>query len=123
MPEPYQPVDHLAVFRLVPLNSSPNLSVQSPGTPAGIGVWLGIGVPPARLACGPRCPNTRMVTTMSTMAAPSSHAVRPASLDALECLCRGSSPRPSRGLGGVMCEMKSPSPNVVACVPQAPPAR
>ena len=29
MPEPYQPVDHLAVFRLVPLNSSSNLSVQS----------------------------------------------------------------------------------------------
>ena len=38
MPEPYQPVDHLAVFRLVPLNSSSNLSVQSPGTPVGIGV-------------------------------------------------------------------------------------
>ena len=38
MPEPYQPVDHSAVFRLVPLNSSSNLSVQSPGTPAGIGV-------------------------------------------------------------------------------------
>src|ERR1700758_385925 len=48
MPEPYQPVDHSAEFRLVPLNSSPNLSVQSPGTPVGIGVaaWgcsLGLG--------------------------------------------------------------------------------
>ena len=32
MPEPYQPVDHLVVSRLVPLNSSSNLSVQSPGS-------------------------------------------------------------------------------------------
>ena len=53
MPEPYQPIDHLAVFRLVPLNSSSNLSVQSPGTPVGIGVGLGTGVPPDWLVCGP----------------------------------------------------------------------
>ena len=38
MPEPNQPVDQLAVSRPVPLNSSSNLSVQSPGTPVGIGV-------------------------------------------------------------------------------------
>ena len=38
MPEPYQPVDHLAVFSLVPLNSSSNLSAQSPDTPAEMGV-------------------------------------------------------------------------------------
>ena len=38
MPEPYQPVDHLAVSRLVPSNSSSNVSFQSPPTPVGIGV-------------------------------------------------------------------------------------
>jgi len=38
MPGPNQPVDQLAVSRPVPLNSSSNLSVQSPGTPVGIGV-------------------------------------------------------------------------------------
>jgi len=37
MPEPYQPVDHLAVSRLVPSNSSSNVSFQSPPTPVGIG--------------------------------------------------------------------------------------
>ena len=42
---------------------------------------------------------------IATAAAASSHDVRPASLDALKSLGRGSSRRPSRGLGGVMCEM------------------
>ncbi len=46
MPEPNQPVDQLAVSRPVPLNSSSSLSVQSPGTPVGIGVG------PAELAGG-----------------------------------------------------------------------
>ena len=105
MPEPYQPVDHLAVFRLVLSNSSSNLSVQSPRMPVGIGVQLGTGVWPAWLVCGPWCPNSRIVTTMIATAAASSHVVRPASLDALKSLGRGSSRRPSRGLGGVMCEM------------------
>ena len=58
MPEPYQPVDHLVVSRLVPLNSPSNLSVQSPGTPVGIGVRPaelvggGVGVWPAGLVGG-----------------------------------------------------------------------
>ena len=107
MPEPYQPVDHLAVFRLVPSNSSLNLSAQSPRTPAGFAVWLGTGVWPAWLVCGPWCPNSRIVTTMiaTAAAAATSQDVRPASLDARKNLGRGSSRWPSRGLGGVMCEM------------------
>ena len=36
MPEPYHPVDHLAVSRLVPSNSSSNVSFQSPRTPVGL---------------------------------------------------------------------------------------
>jgi hypothetical protein len=38
MPEPYHPVDQLALSRLVPLNSSSNVSFQSPRTPVGVGV-------------------------------------------------------------------------------------
>ena len=51
MPEPYQPVDHLAVSRLLPLNSSSNSSVQSPGgidvaarACVGFGVGFGLGL-------------------------------------------------------------------------------
>jgi hypothetical protein len=44
-----------------------------------------------------------MIATAATAA--SSHDVRPGSLDALKNLGRGSSRWPSRGLGGVMCEM------------------
>ena len=52
MPEPYQPVDHWAAFKLVPVNSESNLSVQWPGTPTGTGVTareggVDVGVGPA----------------------------------------------------------------------------
>ena len=42
MPEASQPVLHLLVSRLEPVNSSSNLSVQLPETPLGVG----LGVPP-----------------------------------------------------------------------------
>ena len=95
MPEPNQPVDQWAVSRPVPLNSSSNLSVQSPGTPVGIGVGpaelagvgpaelAGVGpaelagVGPAELACSRRSAVMTAAAAITRMVAASNHDPRP----------------------------------------------
>ena len=108
MPEPYQPVDHLAVSRLVPVNSSSNLRVQSPDTPAGIGVRA------AGLVDGSWSAHVTAPATMTRTAATSSHDRLPPSLSALKSPGRSPVFRPARGLEGAVCRMRSPWSCVVA---------
>jgi len=116
MPEPPpQPVDHLAVSRLVPLNSSSNLSVQSPATRVGIG-----GRAAAGLVDGAR--SAQLTTTATTIrtAATTSHDRLAVSLNAVKSPARGSLRRRAGGLAGAMYEMRSPWSCVVACTDARP---
>ena len=87
MPEPNQPVDQWAASGPVPLNSPSNLSVQSPGTPVGIGVGpaelAGVGpaelagVGPAELAGNRRSVVMTAAAAITRMVAASNHDPRP----------------------------------------------
>jgi hypothetical protein len=111
---PPQPVDHLVVSRLVPLNSSSNLSVQSPATPVGVGARA------AGLVDGAWSAHVTATATTIRTAATSSHDRLAVSLNAVKSPGRGSLRRRAGGLAGALYEMGSPWSCVVACAGAGP---
>ena len=112
---PPQPVDHLAVSRLLPLNSSSNASIQSPATPVGIGVRAAAG-----LVDGSWSTHVTAAATTIRTAATISHDCLAVSLNALKSPGRDSLRRRAGGLAGALYEMGSPWSCVVACADVRP---